>query len=211
MTRRPAVEVFDEWAHKGKDEGMERGHGPSVNSMLNLILPKLDDDFSAIDIGCGNGWVVRKLKSLGAKTAHGVDGASQMISKAGYLDSENTYHHALLPDWNPPQRFDLVHSMEFLYYLDDPSIMLKNIHDDWLTNYGWFVAGIDHYKEHKESLAWPEHVGVKMNTMGINEWKDLMKLAGFSQIEIHQVEGKNEFPGTLVMLGQAIHPEGHKS
>jgi len=210
MPRRPAVEVFDEWAHKGKDEGMEKGHAPAVISMLNLILPKLNNDFSAIDIGCGNGWVVRKLKSLGAKIAQGVDGASEMINKARKTDSENTYHHALLPNWNPPQRFDLVHSMEFLYYLDNPSIMLKNIHDEWLTNSGWFIAGIDHYKEHKESLTWPEHVGVKMNTMDINEWKNLMELTGFKQIEMHQVEGKNGFPGTLVMLGQAIHFEDHK-
>ena len=211
MPRRSAVEVFDEWAYKGKDEGMEKGHAPAVNSMLNIILPKLNNDFSAIDIGCGNGWVVRKLKSLGAKIAQGVDGANEMINKAQNIDSENIYHHALLPDWNPPQQFDLVHSMEFLYYLDNPSIMLKNIHDEWLTNYGWFIAGIDHYKEHQESLSWPEYVGVKMNTMSINEWKNLMELAGFKQIEIHQVEGKNEFPGTLVMLGQAIRPEGHKS
>jgi len=211
MTQRPAVEIFDEWAHSGKDEGMEKGHAPAVNSMLNLILPKLDNDFSAIDIGCGNGWVVRKLKSLGAINAHGVDGAPEMINKAQNKDGDNTYHHALLPNWNPPQRFDLVHSMEFLYYLDDPLIMLKKIHDNWLENQGWFIAGIDHYKEHEKSLIWPERVGVKMNTMSINEWKNLMNLAGFNLIEMHQVEGENDFPGTLVMMGQAIHPEGHKS
>ena len=211
MTQRPAVDIFDEWAHKGKDEGMEKGHAPAVNSMLNLILPKVKKDFSAIDIGCGNGWVVRKLKSLGAKNAHGVDGANEMISKARNKDSTNSYHLALLPNWNPPQKFDLVHSMEFLYYLDEPLVMLKSIHDDWLENNGWFIAGIDHYKEHERSLSWPEHVGVKMKTMSIDEWKNMMELSGFNQIEMHQVDGKDEFPGTLVMLGQAIHPEGHKS
>jgi hypothetical protein len=38
-----------------------------------------------------------------------------------------------------------------------------------------------------------------------------MELTGFKEIEMHQVEGKKGFPGTLVMLGQAIHFEDHKS
>ena len=56
-----ATDVFSQWALAGKDEGMERGHAPSVAQMLDLVLPKCPDAFEAIDLGCGNGWVVRLL------------------------------------------------------------------------------------------------------------------------------------------------------
>ena len=60
-------------------------------------------------------------------------------------------------------------------------------------------------QEHEESLTWPEHVGVHMTTMQISEWEEAMKVAGFTDIEIHQVASKEGFPGTLVMVGQANH------
>ena len=30
MAMKQATDVFNDWAHRGKDEGMERGHGPAV-------------------------------------------------------------------------------------------------------------------------------------------------------------------------------------
>ena len=55
--------TFNEWALIGKDEGMEIGHAASVSHMLKLIFKKYkQENFSVIDLGCGNGWVVRKMK-----------------------------------------------------------------------------------------------------------------------------------------------------
>jgi len=203
MEKKAATDVFSEWALIGKDEGMERGHAPSVSQMLDLALPKCPEKFEAIDLGCGNGWVVRLLSKLGAVHVEGVDGSFEMIVKAKLADPGGTYSHGLLPDWKPSHRFDLVHSMEFLYYLSEPEKMLTIIHDEWLKDGGLLVAGVDHYAEHEESLGWPEHVGVHMTTLTIGEWRDAMITAGFSDVEIHQVAKKNKFPGTLVMLGRA--------
>ena len=205
MAKKAATEVFSQWALIGKDEGMERGHAASVKAMLELALPKVKSDFSAIDLGCGNGWVVRLLSEMGASHVEGVDGAIEMIKKAQEKDSEHKYSHGMLPEWSPGRRFDLVHTMEFLYYLDDPIKMISTIHDEWLSDGGVLVAGVDHYLEHEESLTWPEHVGVHMTTMSIIEWKDAVESAGFTGVEIHQVAAKEGFPGTLVMLGQASH------
>ncbi len=199
---KPAVDVFHEWAIIGKDEGMEKGHAPAVSEMLKLAIPKIETNFSAIDIGCGNGWVVRKLKTMGAKTAQGVDGAPEMIKKAKSIDDSGEYFYGLLPEWKPSRKFDLVHSIEFLYYLNEPLKMLKEIHDNWLEEGGWLVAGVDHYFENTESLSWPEHVGVHMTTLTIEQWEKGMNDAGFNNIEILQVAGNNNFPGTLVMIGQ---------
>ena len=205
MEKKAAVDVFSQWALIGKDEGMERGHAASVQAMLELAIPKLNAGFSAIDLGCGNGWVTRMLSELGAGHSEGVDGSNEMITKATSKDSNHKYSLGLLPDWSPGRRFDLVHTMEFLYYLDDPAGMISIIHDEWLEENGILVAGVDHYLEHEESLTWPEHVGVHMTTLSIDEWKSAMVNAGFKNVEIHQVAGKENFPGTLVMLGQASH------
>ena len=205
MEKKAAVDVFSEWALIGKDEGMERGHAASVQAMLELAIPKLNGGFSAIDLGCGNGWVTRMLTELGASHSEGVDGSNEMINKATSKDSNHKYSQGLLPDWSPGRRFDLVHTMEFLYYLDDPAGMISIIHDEWLEENGILVAGVDHYLEHEESLTWPEHVGVHMTTLSIDDWKSAMVNAGFKDVGIHQVAGKENFPGTLVMLGRASH------
>ena len=203
MEKKAAVDVFSQWALIGKDEGMERGHAASVQAMLELAIPKLNDGFSAIDLGCGNGWVTRMLSELGAGHSEGVDGSNEMINKATSKDSNHKYSQGRLPDWSPVRRFDLVHTMEFLYYLDDPAGMISIIHDEWLEENGILVAGVDHYLEHEESLTWPEHVGVHMTTLSIDDWKTAMVNAGFKDVEIHQVAGKENFPGTLVMMGRA--------
>jgi predicted TPR repeat methyltransferase len=203
MTMRKATDVFSDWAKIGKDEGMEKGHYPSVSAMIELAMPHLKDGFTAIDIGCGNGWVVRLLSEMGASHSEGVDGASEMIAKAKHIDSESKYSLAHLPGWKPERKFDFIHTMEFLYYLSKPEIFLEEIVTDWIAEGGVFVAGVDHYLENEDSLSWPEHVGVHMTTYSIDQWKNHMINAGFTDVEIHQVAGSENFPGTLVMIGRA--------
>ena len=66
--------------------------------------------------------------------------------------------------------------MEFIYYLHDPKQMLQSIHDDWLSNNGWAVIGIDHYAEHEESLGWPEALDVHMSTFSEAEWIQMWRM-----------------------------------
>ena len=57
-----ATDVFNDWAHRGKDEGMERSTISAVREMLDLALGRVlseRDSFTFADLGCGNGWVVR--------------------------------------------------------------------------------------------------------------------------------------------------------
>lgn len=205
MVQREATEVFSEWAEKGKDKGMESGHAASVHAMLELVGIPRSNDYTAVDVGCGNGWVCRLIGS-DSKCTHvtGVDGSATMIAKAKTIDNEGNYHVAKLPDWKPPTGFDLVHSMEFLYYLHDPKAMLRLLHDDWLNSGGMLVAGIDHYLENEDSLSWPEALNVHMTTLSKDEWKSAMNDAGFVDVELHQVGKKDGFIGTLAMVGRKL-------
>ena len=60
LMKSPA-EVFSDWADLGKDVGMEKNHFEPVLEMINLFKSK--NEFTSIDAGCGNGWLVRYLSN----------------------------------------------------------------------------------------------------------------------------------------------------
>jgi len=203
MEKLKAVDLFSEWASIGKDEGMQKGHLSSVTEMLSLVGPHLKSNFSAIDVGCGNGWVCRTLsEDKRCLKIKGIDGSEKMILKAQKIDPLGEYYHALLPSWDPKEKFDFIHSMEFLYYLEDPLDMLKIFYNNWLNNEGVFIAGVDYYLENEDSHSWPEKLNVHMTKLSIDEWKRGMEDAGFKEIEIHQVAANDDFIGTLVLFGK---------
>ena len=81
MGKISAVDLFSTWAEMGKDGGMETGHAPSVEFMITKSIPKINGDFSAIDIGWGNGWLGRKLDSFeNCLQCTGIDGSESMLS-----------------------------------------------------------------------------------------------------------------------------------
>ena len=202
MTKRDATELFSEWALRDRDLGMESGHATSVGEMLSMALSRMEGTFSAIDVGCGNGWVCRALEdNEDCEVAIGVDGSEEMIRKARKR-GDGEFHHARLPGWAPSQRFDLVHSMEFLYYLDDPLAMLAEIQEHWMEPGGVLVAGVDHYLENEDSLDWPVGLSVHMTTLSEEEWRQGMIEAGFVDVETRRVGVKEGFAGTLAMFGR---------
>ena len=206
MGQRNATKLFSEWADIGRDEGMERGHTPSVTVMLERLLEGVTSPFTAIDIGCGNGWVVRKLANHPLCThASGVDGAPSMIQKAKDIDPQGDYVEAMLPAWAPREPFDLVHSMEFLYYLHDPFAFLVEVHQRWMSPGGKIVIGVDHYAENPSSLDWGESLQVHMTTLSIEGWMQGLTKAGFVDVKAEQVGAKEGWSGTLVLT--AVKPD----
>ena len=161
----------------------------------------LVEPFSAIDVGCGNGWVCRKLQSNdNCNKVVGIDGSIEMITKAKQKGGQ--FHLAKLPGWNPSQKFDLIHSMEFLYYLKDPLEMLKVFFNEWLNDKGVLIAGVDHYLENVESHDWPESLNVHMTTLSEEQWRQGMVDAGFIDVETRRVGIKVGFVGTLAIFGR---------
>ena len=70
-----AVDLFSEWALSGRDVGMAENHLPAVRKMLSLVLKNPIKNFSFLDIGCVNGYVVQEVskhalcfKSIGIDT-----------------------------------------------------------------------------------------------------------------------------------------------
>jgi len=196
------IEVFNNWAEIGKDEGMADGHRSAVLQMLELSLPKRP--FSFLDAGCGNGWVVRLVKSMeDCLLSEGIDGSVKMIEKARETDRLNTYYREDLTKWSPNKKYDVIHSMEVFYYLEKPEELLAKIHDNWLGTNGRLVMGIDFYRENTVSHDWPEKCGINlMRLFSEKDWIQMFKKAGFEEVSARRLDAKEGWAGTLCVIGQ---------
>ena len=198
------INTFNLWAMDGRDEKMEKNHLDSVNEMITIIEENsnnLESPFNFLDIGCGNGWVVRRfLEYENCKYSMGIDGAENMIKKAksyniGHFEQQN------IESYNYKQKFDIVFSMETLYYIENIDNFFKNLYENGLNDGSSFIMGIDHYKENTSSLDWAEKYNLSLNTLEINDWYNLFSKYRFKNIKIYQHGKKENWEGTLIMVG----------
>ena len=198
------IKTFNDWAISDKDLDMQRGHEDPVDFMLNLISKKtniFEKDFSFLDIGCGNGWVVRKISKLQkCILAEGVDGAPEMINKARKHDTNNNYYIEDIESWVPNKKYDIIFSMEVFYYFKEPQKIINNL-IEYLNEDGILIIGIDHYAENIPSLNWDKEYNISTNTLSIQDWKRLLINAKLVDITKVQYGASKDWQGTLILLG----------
>ena len=198
------IDTFNKWALLDKDEGMERGHASSVSKMFEIFESKssiINTPFKFLDLGCGNGWVIRKiLENQNCTYALGVDGAPEMIKKARNLDSIGEYLNINIEDWTFNKDYDIIFSMETFYYFKDLESVLKKVYNN-LNDNGLFIIGIDHYLENKPSLNWDKEFNLSLNTLSINEWISKFKISDFKNIQYIIHDKKEDWNGTLILYG----------
>ena len=202
---RKVKDVFDEWAESGKDLGMETGHADAVEEMLEFSLKErseIGEQFSFLDLGCGNGWATRNVyREPLCNRAVGVDGANKMIINARSRGLGEHYVHADLATYDPKEKFDLIHSMEFVYYLADPKELIHRIVNSWLNEGGRLIFGLDFYFENTESHTWPKKLNIPMFMLKETEWINLFKATGLKEVTSWRANETMDWAGTLVITG----------
>ena len=202
---RQPTDVFGEWAEIGKDRGMEDSHAIAVNEMINFALKErleIGEKFSFLDLGCGNGWVARLTANNAlCRQSIGIDGAQQMISNAQSRGGKTKYILADINTFNSPEKYDVIHSMEVLYYLENPLDVVKRISDSWLNKNGRLIVGLDHYYENKDSHSWQEEIDTPMLMLKAAEWVQMFKKAGLNEVETWYSNKHADWNGTLVITG----------
>jgi len=202
---RKVRDVFDEWAESGKDLGMETGHADAVEEMLEFSLKErseIGEQFSFLDLGCGNGWATRNVyREPLCNRAVGVDGANKMIINARSRGLGEHYVHADLATYDPKETFDLIHSMEFVYYLADPEELIYRIVNSWLNEGGRLIFGLDFYFENTESHTWPKKLNIPMFMLKETEWINLFKATGLKEVTSWRANETMDWAGTLVITG----------
>ena len=199
--------LFDAWANTGRSEEMEKGHGTTVNQFLDKL--SLKGNFRFLDIGCGNGWVVRKMseKSSCIK-AIGIDKSKMMIKNAkSKTSSENeSYFVTELESWNTKEKFDIIFSMESLYYSVPMEPALEKVFK-LLKKGGTFYCGTDFYRDNTLTTRWVKDMDIPMDLRSEKEWRQMFREVGFTTRSKHVTDSKNkskwkrEF-GTLFVIGR---------
>ena len=203
---RKATDIFSEWASIGKDKGMQRNHWNAVKKMFQILNKEQSQPFSFIDAGCGNGWAVREmLKNPLCLNAMGVDGALGMIERAKKTDPNGNYVYRDLMEWEPKTLVEIVHSMEVIYYFNDPKKLILHMKDKWLKPSGKLIIGLDFYKENTDCHNWPKKLNTKMTLLSIKEWTRILKNCGLGDIKNYQTNSSDSFEGTLILYAKKLN------
>lgn len=176
--------VFDEWALRGRAEGMERGHGPAARHAFELLGVTTGDRY--LDIGCGNGYTVRWAAKAGA-AATGIDASPEMIERARAAAPGCRFEVARFPEHSlAPGSFDAVFSMEVFYYLPDVAAGMRAAFE-LLRPGGRFACIVDFYRENEASHGWAADLDLPLSLLGEAEWRAAAEAAGFTAIEQQHV------------------------
>lgn len=206
MTTDKIKKTFDKWATSGRAELMEHEHSNSVQKFLKSI--SFDTPFSILDVGCGNGWVIRKIaKMKQCKKAVGIDKSKNMIrnAKSKKKFSKEEFFQADIQNWKYRGKFDYIFSMETIYYSESLDLALMKIFR-LLKNGGQFFCGTDFYTDNKATIGWAKKMKLQMHLRSKKEWRELFKKHGF-KTKTRQIKDpksrkkwKREF-GTLFIIG----------
>ena len=199
--------TFDKWAKNGRAELMEREYGKNVMQFLKTV--SFGKPFSFLDVGCGNGWVVRRIaEEDNCKRAIGIDKSKNMILRDNTKKktAKEKYIHKNIESLKYQGKFDFIFSMESLYYVDSIEIALAKIYK-LLKPGGKFFCGTDFYANNKDTVKWADMMKIQMHLYSKQEWKKIFKNTGF-ETKTRQVKDlksnkkwKREF-GTLFITGK---------
>lgn len=186
--REPDVaDVFDDWARRGRGEGMEEGHRQTVGGLLE-DLP-LGPGRTFLDLGTGVGWAAADAARRGARSV-GVDAAPEMLQRARDRGTDASFLRAsfeALP--LADDAVDVTFSMEALYYAGDLERALGELHR--VTAPGGRVhVLVDYYEENEASEGWPEKTGLPMVRLPEAGWVRALEDAGFDDVEARRLRAE---------------------
>ena len=177
--------LFDDWADRGRAEGMEQGHTPTARQAFDRL--QLEPGQHYLDIGCGNGYTVRWAAQVDPTVnAIGLDVSENMVRQARALSTgmDNTrFIHAPFPlPMLKAQAFDAIFSMEVFYYLPDLHWALLSV-GRLLKPGGRFACIVDYFEENEASHSWAEDLDLPLNLLPAAGWQTAMEDIGFDALE----------------------------
>ncbi len=177
-------EEFDRWAEAGRGAEMEQEHLPITLPVLEKM--RLAPTDNVLDVGCGAGWLSRRLAKLVREgRGGGMDISDEMIRHGRRASAEFgnllfvTGEVKEIP-WQP-HFFSHAISVESSYFWPDPAAGIKNIfrvlHDGGSA---WIL--INYYRDNPHCHQWGELLAVRTHLLSGEEWAELFREAGFSSV-----------------------------
>jgi len=189
-------EEFNRWAEAGRGEGMERDHLPITLPVLEKM--QLAPTDNVLDIGCGAGWLSRRLAKLVPEgRVVGMDISDEMIRHArrSSVDFDNLLFVAgevtQIP-WQP-HFFSHAISVESSYYWPDPAAGIKDILRV-LREGGSAWILINYYRDNPHCHQWGDLLAVKTHLLSAAEWCAFFRDAGFTSVAHERIVDRSPSP-----------------
>ena len=171
----------------------------------NTSLPKFRG--TCLDVGSGDGywsWILSEWYNVtGIDPLSGPVDLSNLLRNILPAEIKNNTQFIVGDALThvPKEKYDVIHSMEVLYYLDNPKEVIKKISNSWLEDNGRLIIGIDHYYENTASHSWQDKVGTRMLMFNEKEWILMFKEAGLQNVQSWRANKSSDWEGTLVITG----------
>ena len=189
-------EEFNRWAEAGRGEGMEQEHVPITLPVLEKM--RLEAADNVLDVGCGAGWLSRRLAKLVSQgRVVGMDVSDEMIRHArrASVDFENlmfvTGGVQEIP-WEP-NYFSHAISVESSYYWPDPAAGFRDICRVLKPGGSAWVL-INYYRDNPHCHQWGDLLAVKTHLLSAEEWSEFFCGAGFGHVQHERVADSSPTP-----------------
>jgi len=163
---------------------MEEDHLPITLPVLDLMRTEPTDN--VLDVGCGAGWLSRRLSELVPEgRVVGMDISDEMVRRArrSGVELDNTMFVVGGVDQIPwdANFFTRAISVESAYYWPDPARGIKEIFRV-LREGGSAWILIHYYRDNPHCHQWGEKLQVPTKLLSAEEWASLFRDAGFSEV-----------------------------
>jgi len=187
---------FNQWAEAGRGEEMEDHHLPIVGPVLPLMDLKPHDH--VLDLGCGSGWLCRRLARLAPEgRVVGIDIAAEMVrhARAASREYANLNFMEGAADKIPcgSGSFSRIISVESAYYWPEPAASVREMFRV-LKEEGSAWILINYYLENPHSHQWGPIVNVPTHLFSTDEWMALYREAGFVDVQHRQIPDPTPVP-----------------
>jgi len=191
-------EAFNRWAQAGRGEGMEQDHLPITLPVLEKMRFAPTDN--VLDVGCGAGWLSRRLAKLVPQgRVVGMDISDEMIRHArrASVDFDNLLFVAGEVQEIPwePNFFSHAISVESSYYWPDPAAGIADIFRVLRENgSAWML--INYYRDNPHSHQWGGLLTVNTHLLSAEEWATYFRAAGFRDVAQERIVDPSPSPDT---------------
>lgn len=189
-------EEFNRWAEDGRGEGMEEHHLPIVAPILALM--DLGPADCILDVGCGTGWLARRLAaSAPSGQVVGIDVSDEMIRRAQLASAgipNVTFLRGTAAEI-PAQAdsFTKVLSVESAYYWPDPAPGIREIFRVLRPGGSAWIL-INYFRDNPYCHQWGPLYDIPTHLFSAAEWQGLFGDAGFREVSHRRIPDPSPTP-----------------